>query len=216
MSMWIISRGVVLLILLMEYKVPRDFLLHRSSINNSARLSNKFGGFYFSFKFGITGLLHHVITTIAERIRDKDTSQSKQNLQSSSMTFIPKTLIIPSVLDSCFISSTVSEVKRGEVVYTTSLRMVCEVFCKLKDKEDPSWSTVQDKGVPEDIFSFGSALEDFIFVVFVPDRNIVEIQATNKVFQSASKAEDVFWVLLVLKLVLQLGSSVSLLVHEPL
>ncbi|GJV26632.1 putative reverse transcriptase domain-containing protein [Tanacetum coccineum] len=31
MSMWIISRGVVLLILLMEYKVLRDFLLHRSS-----------------------------------------------------------------------------------------------------------------------------------------------------------------------------------------
>ncbi|GJX60110.1 zf-CCHC domain-containing protein [Tanacetum coccineum] len=121
MSMWIISRGVVLLILLMEYKVLRDFLLHRSSINNSARLSNKFGGFYFSFKFDISGLLHHVITTIAYRIRDKDTSQSKQNLQSSSMTFIHKTLIIPSVLDSCFISSTVSEVKRGEVVYNTSL-----------------------------------------------------------------------------------------------
>ncbi|GJY57230.1 hypothetical protein Tco_0456345, partial [Tanacetum coccineum] len=97
------------------YKVLRDFLLHRSSINNSARLSNKFGGFYFSFKFDISGLLHHVITTIAYRIRDKDTSQSKQNLQSSSMTFIHKTLIIPSVLDSCFISSTVSEVKRGEV-----------------------------------------------------------------------------------------------------
>ncbi|GJZ17319.1 reverse transcriptase domain-containing protein [Tanacetum coccineum] len=133
MSMWIISRGVVLLILLMEYKVLRDFLLHRSSINNSARLSNKFGGFYFSFKFDISGLLHHVITTIAYRIRDKDTSQSKQNLQSSSMTFIHKTLIIPSVLDSCFISSTVSEVKRGEVVYTTSRRMVCEVFCQLED-----------------------------------------------------------------------------------
>ncbi|GJW82640.1 hypothetical protein Tco_0155785, partial [Tanacetum coccineum] len=85
MSMWIISRGVVLLILLM---------------------------LGISFKFGITGLLHHVITTIAERIRDNDTSQSKQNLQSSSMTFIHKTLIIPSVLDSCFISSTVCEVKR--------------------------------------------------------------------------------------------------------
>ncbi|GJR84732.1 copia protein [Tanacetum coccineum] len=38
----------------------------------------------------------------------------------------------------------------------------------------------------------------------------------NKIFQSASKAEDVFRVLLVLKLVLQLGSSVSLLVQEPL
>ncbi|GKC12953.1 hypothetical protein Tco_1009735 [Tanacetum coccineum] len=43
---------------------------------------------------------------------DKDTSQSKQNLQSSSTTFIYKTLIIPSFLDSCFISSTVSEDKR--------------------------------------------------------------------------------------------------------
>ncbi|GJZ56579.1 hypothetical protein Tco_0611772 [Tanacetum coccineum] len=85
MSMWIISRGVVLLILLMMG---------------------------ISFKFDISGLLHQVITTIAYRIRDKDTSQSKQNLQSSSMTFIHKTLIIPSVLDSCFISSTVSEVKR--------------------------------------------------------------------------------------------------------
>ncbi|GJZ67478.1 hypothetical protein Tco_0630718 [Tanacetum coccineum] len=38
----------------------------------------------------------------------------------------------------------------------------------------------------------------------------------NNVFQSASKAEDVFEVLLVLKLVLQLGSSLSLLVQEPL
>ncbi|GJY96070.1 hypothetical protein Tco_0512431 [Tanacetum coccineum] len=99
MSMWIISRGVVLLILLM---------------------------LGISFKFDISGLLHHVITTIAYRIRDKDTSQSKQNLQSSSMTFIHKTLIIPSVLDSCFISSTVSEVKR--VVdcsrYTPSFRLL--------------------------------------------------------------------------------------------
>ncbi|GJR33238.1 hypothetical protein Tco_1109470 [Tanacetum coccineum] len=108
------------------YKVLRDFLLHRSSINNSARLSNKFGGFYFSFKFGISGLLHQVITTIADKIRDKDTSQSKQNLQSSSMTFIHKTLIIPSVLDSCFNSFTVCEVKRfttimGENVYIRDL-----------------------------------------------------------------------------------------------
>ncbi|GJX87461.1 hypothetical protein Tco_0339475 [Tanacetum coccineum] len=38
---------------------------------------------------------------------------------------------------------------------------------------------------------------------------------TNKVFHSTSKAEDVFRVL-VLKLIFQLGSSVSLLVPEPL
>ncbi|GJR68503.1 hypothetical protein Tco_0014568 [Tanacetum coccineum] len=56
MSMWIISRGVVLLILLMEYK-PTEYEV------------------------------------------EHDTSQSKQNLQSYSMTFIHKTLIIPSALD---------------------------------------------------------------------------------------------------------------------
>ncbi|GKB15727.1 hypothetical protein Tco_0849650 [Tanacetum coccineum] len=112
MSLWITSRGVVLLYF-DGYRVLRDSLLHRSSINNSASLSNKFGGFYFSFKFGISSLLHQVITTIADKIRDKDASQSKQNLQSTSMTFIYKTLIIPSVLDSCFDYSTVCEVKRG-------------------------------------------------------------------------------------------------------
>ncbi|GJV11819.1 hypothetical protein Tco_1353360 [Tanacetum coccineum] len=98
---------------LVGYRVLIDLILHRSSINNSASLSNKFGGFYFIFKFGISGLLHQVITTITDRIRDKGTSPSKQNSQSSSTTFIYKTLIIPSFLDSCFISSTVSEDKRA-------------------------------------------------------------------------------------------------------
>nr|GEV32986.1 plastidic glucose transporter 4 [Tanacetum cinerariifolium] len=57
---------------LVGYRVLIDLILHRSSINNSARLSNKFGGFHLIFKFGISGLLHRVITTIAERIRDED------------------------------------------------------------------------------------------------------------------------------------------------
>ncbi|GJU19717.1 retrovirus-related pol polyprotein from transposon TNT 1-94 [Tanacetum coccineum] len=51
------------------YRVLGDFLLHRSPINNSASLSNKFGGCYFIFKFGISGLLHQVVTAIADRIR---------------------------------------------------------------------------------------------------------------------------------------------------
>ncbi|GJV77933.1 hypothetical protein Tco_1509517 [Tanacetum coccineum] len=187
MSMWIISRGVVLLILLMEYKVLRDFLLHRSSINNSARLSNKFRGFYFSFKFDISGLLHHVIMTIAYRIRDKDTSQSKQNLQSSSMTFIHKTLIIPSVLDSCFISSTVSEVKR----YSAYVRRIVADFSHAPPNEySPSpddkkqWSLgcwfggkliqkLRQKGVYEESFSrhaawIGGKLIQFMHTTMVP------------------------------------------------
>ncbi|GJW94359.1 hypothetical protein Tco_0174031 [Tanacetum coccineum] len=42
------------------------------------------------------------------------------------------------------------------------------------------------------------------------------LSCTNTTQIKSSKAEDVFRVLLVLKLVLQLGSSVSLLVQEPL
>ncbi|GKB47041.1 hypothetical protein Tco_0897794 [Tanacetum coccineum] len=37
----------------------------------------------------------------------------------------------------------------------------------------------QDKEYLEDIFSFGSTLEDFICVVFVPDRNIVTVSVFN-------------------------------------
>ncbi|GJZ34734.1 retrovirus-related pol polyprotein from transposon TNT 1-94, partial [Tanacetum coccineum] len=64
----------------------------------------------------------------------------------------------------------------GEVVYTTLPNMVYEVFC-IREKnynEDPSWSTsFKDHENFEDIFSFGSALEDIICVLFVHDRNII-------------------------------------------
>ncbi|GJS46293.1 putative reverse transcriptase domain-containing protein [Tanacetum coccineum] len=50
-------------------RVLRDFPMHRSLINNNASLSNKFEGFYFIFKFGISSLLHHVVTAIADRMR---------------------------------------------------------------------------------------------------------------------------------------------------
>nr|GEV98625.1 hypothetical protein [Tanacetum cinerariifolium] len=46
----------------------RVLILHRSSINNSESLSNKFRRFYFILKFDISGLLHHVVTSIADRI----------------------------------------------------------------------------------------------------------------------------------------------------
>ncbi|GJZ19677.1 retrovirus-related pol polyprotein from transposon TNT 1-94, partial [Tanacetum coccineum] len=68
-------------------RVLRDLILHRSSINNSASLSNKFKGFYFIFKFGISGLLHQVVIAIADRIQelleyidvhDNDASESSQ------------------------------------------------------------------------------------------------------------------------------------------
>ncbi|GJY20101.1 hypothetical protein Tco_0392667 [Tanacetum coccineum] len=137
MSMWIISRGVVLLILLM---------------------------LGISFKFGISGLLHQVITTIADRIRDKDTSQSKQNLQSSSMTFIHKTLIIPSVLDSCFISSTVSEVKRNKSRHRRS-----KLECKYQDKKTQTSSTALE-----------APWMSLYYVVYVLVRNIFPSASSQK------------------------------------
>ncbi|GJR79268.1 ribonuclease H-like domain-containing protein [Tanacetum coccineum] len=66
----IFKRVVTSYTFLVGYRVLIDLILHRSSINNNASLSNKFRGFYFIFKFGISGLLHQVITTIADRIRD--------------------------------------------------------------------------------------------------------------------------------------------------
>nr|GEU68047.1 retrovirus-related Pol polyprotein from transposon TNT 1-94 [Tanacetum cinerariifolium] len=51
-------------------RVLRDLILNHSSINNSASLSNKFKESYFIFKLGISGLLHHVVTAIADRIRE--------------------------------------------------------------------------------------------------------------------------------------------------
>ncbi|GKB63092.1 putative ribonuclease H-like domain-containing protein, partial [Tanacetum coccineum] len=60
----------ILFIQMMMKMVLSDFLLHCSSINNSASLSNKFGESYFIFKFGISYLLHQVVITIADRIRD--------------------------------------------------------------------------------------------------------------------------------------------------
>ncbi|GKD78793.1 hypothetical protein Tco_1341414 [Tanacetum coccineum] len=197
MSMWIISRGVVLLILLM---------------------------LGISFKFGISNLLHQVITTIAYRIRDNDTSKSKQNLQSSSMTFIHKTLIIPSVLVSCFISSTVSEDKRGEVVYTTLLSMVYEVFCVRRIVADFSHASpneyspspndkkqcllgywfggkliqkLRQKGVYKESVSrhaawIGGKLIKFMHTTMVPEQvKTMKIQA-EYTFQDKENSEDIF------------------------
>nr|GEV31380.1 UBN2 domain-containing protein [Tanacetum cinerariifolium] len=60
---------VMMLSWAVRYRVLIDLILHRSSINNSVGLRNKFGGFYFIFKFGISGLLHQVVITIADIIR---------------------------------------------------------------------------------------------------------------------------------------------------
>ncbi|GKA11197.1 hypothetical protein Tco_0690630 [Tanacetum coccineum] len=196
-------------------EVLRDFLLHRSSINNSASLSNKFEGCYFVFKFGISGLLHQVITAIADRMRDNGTSQSKQNLQSSSTTFITyKDLCLgQELLEYMDVhdndASESSQPSWGKTFNPT--HAYYNGSCTSKDTEDPSWSTsfktrrtrktssalealwktlfvlylyligtlskleykFQDQENSEDIFSFGSALEDFICVVFVLNRNIV-------------------------------------------
>ncbi|GJQ99700.1 retrovirus-related pol polyprotein from transposon TNT 1-94 [Tanacetum coccineum] len=53
----------------------------------------------------------------------------------------------------------------------------------------------QDQENSEDIFSFGSALEDFIYVVFVPDRNIPTIEENSvsktKKYEELSATEKI-------------------------
>ncbi|GJY77323.1 hypothetical protein Tco_0482439 [Tanacetum coccineum] len=101
--------GFGLIMSLQNGRVLKDLILHHSSTNNSATLSVKFGRFYFIFKFGISGLLHHVVTAIATEyevelleymdVHDYDASETSQ----------------PSWGKIVYI---------GEVVYSTSLNMV--------------------------------------------------------------------------------------------
>ncbi|GJU75520.1 hypothetical protein Tco_1272590 [Tanacetum coccineum] len=159
------------------YRVLKDLILYRSLINNGASLSNKFGEFYFSFKFGILGLLHHVVTTIADRMRelleymdvhDNDASESSQPSWGKIMYM-------------------------GEVVYSTSLSMVCVKYSAYvrrivaeqvktqKIQAGVQVSRLEDKDV---IFNIGSALKDFIMLYFVLVRNICPLQCSIKMTKS--------------------------------
>ncbi|GJZ28130.1 putative reverse transcriptase domain-containing protein [Tanacetum coccineum] len=60
-------------------------------------------------------------------------------------------------------------------------------FVPMDSKRSKLEYKFQDKEYPEDIFSFGSALEDFICVVFVPDRNIVELDELGGVLKNKAR-----------------------------
>ncbi|GJX26059.1 hypothetical protein Tco_0232355 [Tanacetum coccineum] len=158
------------------YWVRKDLILHRSSINNNASLSNRFRGFYFTFKFGISGLLHYVVTTIADRIRDNGTSQFKQNFQSSSMTFI-------TFQDFCLLQELLEHMDVHDNDASENLQ--------------PSWGEIvsnleykfQDQKNIKDIFSFGRALEDVIFDVIVLVRNIDKANNESKIVNESLTAE---------------------------
>ncbi|GJW17648.1 hypothetical protein Tco_0025084 [Tanacetum coccineum] len=78
-----------------QYMEPQLLVLcHRkdAECGYSQSLSNKFGGFHYFVKFGISGLLHHVITAIADRykvaklageFKGMDKSKSQENSQSA-------------------------------------------------------------------------------------------------------------------------------------
>ncbi|GJW18734.1 reverse transcriptase domain-containing protein [Tanacetum coccineum] len=135
--------------------------------------------------------------------QDNGTSQSKQNSQSSSTTFIYKTLIIPNKNFSSIWTYTTMMLLRvrnhhGGNMYIQDLVDFDVTRSKLEYK-------FQDQENSEDIVSFGSALEDLICVVFVPDRNIVfggvsglapvlweEDASSSKRFLSIM-AKDSFW-----------------------
>ncbi|GJX25124.1 hypothetical protein Tco_0231420 [Tanacetum coccineum] len=161
MSMWIISRGVVLLILLMEYKVLRDFLLHRSSINNSARLSNKFRDFT-----SVSSLIYRVYFLTCDHDNSlqnmrltKILHSLSNNLHILSMTFIPR----PGLYQVFLI-----------LLLTPLVHALLQWFPVQVRTRRSKWVQVSDKENSKGTSSvLGMALEDFIFVVFVHDRNIV-------------------------------------------
>ncbi|GJY75086.1 hypothetical protein Tco_0479517, partial [Tanacetum coccineum] len=147
---------------LVEYRVLIDLILHRSSINNSARLSNKFGGFYFIFKFGISGLLHQVITTIADRIRA--TSKFENLLKIGMLVWgeadsetSPKRSLRRKLFKTCCMNW--EEVSPTHAYYNGS--------CTSKDSEDPSWSTSFKTRRTQKTSSVLEALWKTLFVLYL-------------------------------------------------
>ncbi|GJU76224.1 hypothetical protein Tco_1273294 [Tanacetum coccineum] len=127
MPMWIISRGVVLLILLMEYK---PFI--SSTVSEDKRGNALFGYQDLCFR---QELLEYI------NVHDNDIRE---------FATIMRENVTSDLID--FDVDVTMSTSRGK--------------SKLEYK-------FQDKMNSEDIFSFGSALEDFISVVFVHDGNIV-------------------------------------------
>ncbi|GJT88464.1 retrovirus-related pol polyprotein from transposon TNT 1-94 [Tanacetum coccineum] len=92
----------------------------------------------------------------------------------------------------CFMLYYAVHSEKFNLAYYMAKRMEWVTKQASKDNEDPSWSNkFQDKENLEDIFHFGSALEDFISVVFVPNRNIVDstklpkphLEAVKRIFR---------------------------------
>ncbi|GJW87671.1 retrovirus-related pol polyprotein from transposon TNT 1-94 [Tanacetum coccineum] len=162
-----------------EYRVLIDLILHRSSINNSARLSNKFGGFYFILKFGISSLLHQVITSIADRIRvflivDSSpftVSEDKRAMLRLDFKIFAKDKNFSSIWTYTTMMLSRVHNHHRKNVYIQDLVDFDITTSTSKGKSKLEYK-FQDQENSEDIFSFGSTLEDFICVVFVPDRNI--------------------------------------------
>ncbi|GJT46555.1 hypothetical protein Tco_0955270 [Tanacetum coccineum] len=156
------------------YRVLKDLILHRSSINNSASLCNKFGGFYFSFKFGISGLLHHVVTVIADKIRELLEYMCVHNNDASES-------LKPSWSKMCTVMLQGQLSGGSSIVEATpkfqNLLKIRMLVWKEADSETLLKKESMKKAVPdlmhelensEDIFSFGR----LYFVVIVLVRNI--------------------------------------------
>ncbi|GJU99446.1 hypothetical protein Tco_1328717 [Tanacetum coccineum] len=129
-------------------------------------------------QFGISGLLHQVITAIADKIQD-----NVFLILASSPTTVSEVKRVMLCLDfkicakdknfsSIWTYTTMMLLRvrnhHGGNVY---IRYLVDFDVTSKDTEDPSWST-SFKSMKTQKTS--SALEDFICVVFVPDRNIVK------------------------------------------
>nr|GFA99895.1 hypothetical protein [Tanacetum cinerariifolium] len=146
---------------LVEYRVLKDFILHRSLINNNARLSYKFERLYFIFKFGILGLLHHVVTTIAARLRESAQDMNVGLGGSWFRNFAKKESMKKFFQD---ILHGLEEVNPTHAYYNGSRTN--------KDNEDPSWSTSFKTKRTQKTSLALKCFGRLYFVVIVLDRNI--------------------------------------------
>ncbi|GKC10064.1 hypothetical protein Tco_1001674, partial [Tanacetum coccineum] len=139
-------------------RVLKDLILHRSLINNSASLSNKSGGLYFIFKFGISSLLHHAVTTIADRIRVSESAQDRDvGLEGSGFrNFAKKESMRKAFQD---MMHGLGEVNPTYAYYNGS--------CTSKDNKDPSWSTCFKTRRTQKTSSALEALGKTLFVLYL-------------------------------------------------
>ncbi|GKD43332.1 zinc finger BED domain-containing protein RICESLEEPER 2, partial [Tanacetum coccineum] len=167
--------------------VLRGFLLHRSSINNSASLSNKFGKSYFIFRFRISGLLHQVITAIADRIRGwKGISISCSSLRGRDLLSVQASTVASKSAFS--IGGRVLSIRKTRLTPTSLEMCIC-----LKDHLDAA-ERIQHISSLEDGLDYEEQLHDVEvetgLTISLSDEEIALDEAASEARSFEAKEED--------------------------